>query len=120
MGIGEAYEFEKTGRIEPEPKTVILTKEDFESLCGCGKKVQYMVTTSEITLMACNKYGRCMSYDELTELLGEVRLENAQLRAQAESVVKVLAEVSMSAASAAVSIKKLLENIAPENATDGA
>lgn len=35
-----------------------------EALCGCGRPVRYMVGTNP-EVLACNKYARCLTYDEL-------------------------------------------------------
>ena len=35
-----------------------------EVTCGCGKPVQYMVGANP-EVFACNKYFRCLTYDEL-------------------------------------------------------
>ena len=46
---------------------------DTGELCGCGRPVRYMSTNGGEG--ACNKYGRCPSYDEL-------RTENRKLNGQ--------------------------------------
>ena len=46
-------------------------------ICGCGKKVKY--TTSD-GKGACNKYGRCPTYDELSEMLKQANLKLHQIK----------------------------------------
>lgn len=35
-----------------------------KALCGCGRPIQYMVSANP-EVLACNKYARCLTYDEL-------------------------------------------------------
>ena len=44
-----------------------------ESICGCGRKVRYIAVQGDTTKDACNKYGRCMSWDELKAKYDELR-----------------------------------------------
>lgn len=50
-----------------------------ELTCGCGKPVRYMVgTTPEV--WACNKYGRCLTYDELVTKRAEMYAQLQEAR----------------------------------------
>lgn len=40
-----------------------------EYLCGCGKRVRYLTSDGK---GACNKYGRCPTYDELYESVSKL------------------------------------------------
>lgn len=44
-----------------------------ESICGCGRKVRYISCDGDTAKDACNKYGRCMSWDELKAKYEELR-----------------------------------------------
>lgn len=44
-----------------------------EDTCGCGKPVKYTTSNGK---GACNKYGRCPTYNELDEML---RISNFKL-----------------------------------------
>lgn len=48
--------------------------------CGCGRKVRYISCTDRSgNSDACNKYGRCKSWDELHEEVNRLRSINAEL-----------------------------------------
>lgn len=55
-------------------------------LCGCGKPVRYMVGTQP-EVWACNKYFRCLTYDELVTKRAE---QHAQLREAKKYCTKLL------------------------------
>ena len=38
-----------------------------ETVCGCGRLVRYIVPGGNQEENSCNKYGRCLSWDELQE-----------------------------------------------------
>lgn len=40
-----------------------------DGLCGCGRPERYMVTRNGEQVFACNKYMRCLTYDELGNAL---------------------------------------------------
>lgn len=44
-----------------------------ESICGCGRKVRYISCDGDTSKDACNKYGRCISWDELKAKYDELR-----------------------------------------------
>jgi len=44
-----------------------------ELVCGCGRKVRYIAVNGESQDDSCNKYGRCMSWDELKKRYDELR-----------------------------------------------
>ena len=45
-------------------------------LCGCGKPGRYFIMKDgDIESVACNKYGRCGTYEELREELLKVKGE---------------------------------------------
>ena len=56
-----------------------------ESLCGCGRKARYETSNG----MACNKYFRCMTYEEQSQLLR--KLTNAIM--QADATIEKLREL---------------------------
>lgn len=39
-------------------------------LCGCGRPVRYMTQTGD----ACNKYRRCLTYEELGQALAQANM----------------------------------------------
>lgn len=48
-----------------------LSEQHPAEVCGCGRTVRYISTTNGDN--ACNKYGRCMSWDELKAKHEELR-----------------------------------------------
>lgn len=59
----------KTGSLHVGDGNKIMYGED---LCGCGKPVRYMTTDNK---GACSKYGRCPTYEELSEMLKVANLK---------------------------------------------
>lgn len=54
-----------------ENQEVTDMMQDLAKPCGCGKPVRYVV--SKDGTMACNKYGRCMTYEQLASELQKCR-----------------------------------------------
>lgn len=50
---------------------------DLLGVCGCGRPVRY---TSKDGKGACNKYGKCPTYEELCEMLTQANLKIHQIR----------------------------------------
>ncbi len=44
-------------------------------LCGCGKPVRYIVQNGDGTTDACNKYGRCQTWEQLREQNETMRIQ---------------------------------------------
>lgn len=40
------------------------------NLCGCGREIRYMTPSGD----ACNKYRRCLTYDEQNELIMKLNM----------------------------------------------
>lgn len=36
--------------------------------CGCGREIRYILFRDGVETSSCNKYARCLSYDELYNL----------------------------------------------------
>ena len=45
--------------------------------CGCGKPIRYATKDGK---GACNKYGRCPTYDELQKILEQANLKLYQIQ----------------------------------------
>ncbi len=61
-----------------------------ESLCGCGRPGRYMHFDSERKeVWACNKYQRCLTYDEQFELIKELRADMVRYRNALEKIVEI-------------------------------
>lgn len=46
-------------------------------LCGCGRRIRYMTPSGD----ACNKYGRCLTYEEQGEALRQANMRLLSLLA---------------------------------------
>jgi len=63
-----------------------------EDLCGCGKPVRYTTTDGR---GACNKYGRCPTYEELSDKLADAKADLHVLKERISDILNAR-EVSIS------------------------
>jgi hypothetical protein len=54
-------------------------------ICGCGKLARYMIKGTD---GSCNKYARCMTYEEMRETLAMANKIIFQLREAMEKVAE--------------------------------
>ena len=72
----------------------LFTEEMFSSVhfssgldgrCGCGKPIRYMIRGTE---GSCNKYMRCLTYEEMRETLAEANKQVLLLRKALERIAE--------------------------------
>lgn len=47
--------------------------------CGCGKDGKYVSIVDGKNVYSCNKYGRCLTYEEQKKLIDSLSMENSAL-----------------------------------------
>ena len=57
-----------------------------ERFCGCGRKVRYIAGNRDSSEDACNKYGRCASWDELNARLAALEAAAKSLHGEFDSI----------------------------------
>ncbi len=64
-----------------------------DNKCGCGKPVRYIkIIASDNPIGSCNKYGRCLTYEELEKTANELSTKNKIYEYTLQKIVDTDAE----------------------------
>ncbi len=67
-----------------------MASEPISSKCGCGREGRYArIDEDGLNIWSCNKYQRCPTYDELTELYDSSRKNENRYLTALEKIVGV-------------------------------
>ena len=86
-GIGKFKTCYTRIRLKEEKESVaeVPCSDGLEGLCGCGKPVRYMIGGTE---GACNRYMRCLTYEDLIVALVKSNETIHHLRTALESIAE--------------------------------